>query len=99
MLPGQAPTIQEEMYDEETDTTTATVPVDLTTCSHVELQSEIYYHRELLTHSLEGRNIDLLTITSFHGIQLKREQRLPNLFPDTTTVRCNTFKNKKVDIW
>lgn len=61
-----------------------------------ELESEIYYHRELLMRSIEGRNIDLLTITSFNGIQLDREERIHNLFPDTKTVRCNTFKNKKV---
>lgn len=61
-----------------------------------DLESEIYYHRELLMRSIEGRNIDLLTITSFHGIQLDREERIQNLFPDTKTVRCNTFKNKKV---
>lgn len=96
LMPGQTSKDIKEFVDDETDV--PTVPVDLTACSHVELQSEIYYHRELLTHSIEGRNIDLLTITSFHGIQLEREQRLPHLFPDTTTVRCNIFKNKKVSL-
>lgn len=64
--------------------------------SRTELESEIYYHRELLTDSVEGRRVDLLTISSYHGIQLEREPRLKGLFPDVKTVRCNTFKNKKV---
>lgn len=64
--------------------------------SRSELEAEIYYHRELLTDSVEGRRVDLLTISSYHGIQLEREPRLNGLFPDMRTVRCNTFKNKKV---
>lgn len=78
-------------------TTTVTAYVGkLVRMSRNELESEIYYHRELLTYSVEGRRVDLLTISSYHGIQLEREPRLDGLFPDIKTVRCNTFKNKKV---
>lgn len=62
-----------------------------------DLESDIYYHRELLIESLEGRKVELLTITSFHGIQLGREQIMPNLFPENK--RCHSFiKSKKVGV-
>ena len=35
---------------------------------------EIYFKRELLTKSIEGRRVDLLTITSRHGASNQREQ-------------------------
>jgi hypothetical protein len=38
---------------------------------------QIYYHRELLTHSIEGRRVDLLTITSHDGRTEEREVRIP----------------------
>jgi cytosolic carboxypeptidase protein 5 len=56
----------------------------------------IYYYRELLINSYEERRIDLVTITSFHGIEDKREERLKNLFPDQSKPRCHTFKDKKI---
>ncbi|XP_058067258.1 uncharacterized protein LOC131216719 [Anopheles bellator] len=59
-------------------------------------RDEIYYCRELLTHSVEGRRIELLTISSFHGIQTVREPRLRNLFPDDQAQRCHTFRDKKI---
>lgn len=58
--------------------------------------NEIYYHRELLICSVEGRRVDLLTISSFHGIQEEQEERLATLFPETEKQRCQTFENKKV---
>lgn len=64
--------------------------------SQTELENDIYYHRELLINSIENRNIDLLTITSFCGISAEREERLVNLFPNKQTERCLMFKNKKV---
>jgi hypothetical protein len=59
-------------------------------------RDEIYYYRELATKSFEGRRIDLITISSFHGIQLEREPRLRNLFPEGDTPRCHKFRNKKI---
>lgn len=56
----------------------------------------LYIFRELLCHSLEGRRVDLITLTSWEGVTEEREWRLPNLFPDTATERCHIFKNKKV---
>ncbi|XP_050092098.1 uncharacterized protein LOC126575441 isoform X2 [Anopheles aquasalis] len=62
----------------------------------VDQRDEIYYCRELLTHSVEHRRIELLTISSFHGIQTAREPRLRNLFPDEQAQRCHTFRDKKI---
>ncbi|XP_075971390.1 cytosolic carboxypeptidase-like protein 5 isoform X3 [Anticarsia gemmatalis] len=56
---------------------------------------DIYYCRECLIYSLEGRRVDLLTITSHHGITSEREERLKNLFPDNVE-RPFKFQNKKV---
>ncbi|KAJ8733482.1 hypothetical protein PYW08_001780 [Mythimna loreyi] len=56
---------------------------------------DIYYTRECLIYSLEGRRVDLLTITSHHGITTEREERLRNLFPDNQE-RPFKFNNKKV---
>lgn len=62
-----------------------------------ELANDIYFHRDLLITSVEGRNIDLVTISSFHGIQSKTEDRLTNLFPNVCKRRSNVFKDKKVN--
>ncbi|XP_046963060.1 cytosolic carboxypeptidase-like protein 5 isoform X2 [Vanessa cardui] len=56
---------------------------------------DIYYCRECLIYSLEGRRVDLLTISSHHGITTEREDRLKNLFPDNQE-RPFKFQNKKV---
>ena len=39
----------------------------------------IYYHRELLTRSLEGRRIDLLTISGTNGLLDEYEATVPEL--------------------
>lgn len=57
---------------------------------------DIYYHREVATYSLDGRRLDLLTITSHHGITPYQEPRLKNLFPDLETSRPYIFVGKKV---
>lgn len=66
--------------------------------SNIDMNDEIYYKRELLINSLEGRRVDLLTITSFQGILNKREDRLENLFPEdhSSATRCHRFENKKM---
>ena len=61
-----------------------------------DILDDIYYYRELLINSIEDRRIDLLTISSFHGVQHTREDRLQHLFPDKSQQRCHTFKHKKV---
>ena len=44
---------------------------------------DIYYHRELLSRTLDGRRMDLITITSMRGLQHSaRESRVPGLFPE-----------------
>lgn len=58
---------------------------------------QIYYHRELLCHSLDKLRVDLLTITSCHGMTNCREPRFDkNLFPDKDTPRCRTFQGKRI---
>ncbi|CAI5683234.1 cytosolic carboxypeptidase-like protein 5 isoform X1 [Oreochromis niloticus] len=56
----------------------------------------VYYHRELLCHSLDGNRVDLLTVTNCSGMQDEREARLPKLFPDTNTPRPHRFPGKRV---
>ncbi|RZF46286.1 hypothetical protein LSTR_LSTR011997 [Laodelphax striatellus] len=57
---------------------------------------DIYYHRETVCFSLEGRKVDLLTISSYHGISENREPKLPNLFPEVNALRPFQFPDKKV---
>ncbi|CAO1366248.1 unnamed protein product [Diamesa serratosioi] len=61
-----------------------------------EVKDDVYYYRELLINSYEDRRVDLVTITNFHGIEEKREDRMKNLFPDQTKLRCHSFRDKKV---
>lgn len=61
-------------------------------------EKDIYFHRETIVKSLDGRSVDLLTITSFKGISDERECRLFGLFPDENKSRPYVFKNKKVQI-
>uniref|UniRef100_A0A5F8H1K8 tubulin-glutamate carboxypeptidase n=1 Tax=Monodelphis domestica TaxID=13616 RepID=A0A5F8H1K8_MONDO len=67
--------------------------------SHPSLTSpldSIYYHRELLCNSLDGLRVDLLTVSSCHGLQDEREPRLEQLFPDTSTPRPFCFSGKRI---
>nr|XP_042701357.1 cytosolic carboxypeptidase-like protein 5 isoform X3 [Chrysemys picta bellii] len=56
----------------------------------------IYYHRELLCRSLDNLRVDLLTVTSCHGMREEREPRLDNVFPDEATPRPHCFAGKRV---
>ncbi|CAL1538199.1 unnamed protein product [Lymnaea stagnalis] len=57
----------------------------------------IYYHRELLCHSLDKLRVDLITISSCHGITDLEEPKFDiNLFPDKERPRCKRFVGKKV---
>uniref|UniRef100_A0A8C2D0Z5 Cytosolic carboxypeptidase-like protein 5 n=1 Tax=Cyprinus carpio TaxID=7962 RepID=A0A8C2D0Z5_CYPCA len=62
-------------------------------CSPLE---SIYYHRELLCHSLDGHRVDLITVSSCHGLLEEREPRLERLFPDLGTPRPHGFSGKRV---
>ncbi|XP_061098464.1 cytosolic carboxypeptidase-like protein 5 isoform X2 [Conger conger] len=56
----------------------------------------VYYHREALCLSLEGRRVDLITITSCHGMMEEREPRLDKLFPESHNPRPHRFAGKRV---
>ncbi|XP_059620249.1 cytosolic carboxypeptidase-like protein 5 [Phlebotomus argentipes] len=74
----------------------ASPDVDPLQLNEEDFKSEIYFHRELLTYSVEKRRVDLITISSYHGICDEREQRLENLFPEKTRHRCHTFRGKRI---
>jgi len=57
---------------------------------------DIYYHRECAIKSLEGRRLDVLTISSYHNILMEREDRLTNMFPERSEERPYKFRDKKV---
>ncbi|XP_018570868.1 cytosolic carboxypeptidase-like protein 5 isoform X2 [Anoplophora glabripennis] len=63
---------------------------------HPYTEDDIYYVRETMCHSLEGRTIDLITISSYHGITGEREPRLKNLFTNEKVPRPQKFMGKKV---
>lgn len=62
-------------------------------------KDDIYYTRECLCYSLEGRRIDLITVSSYHNISSEREARLKNLFPNESTLRPFRFIGKKVCVY
>lgn len=50
-----------------------------------EFKEEIYFCRELLTQSLEGRNVELITITGMNGVsEEEREEEIEGLFKELT---------------
>lgn len=56
----------------------------------------IYFVRETLTRSLDGRRVELLTITDAHGASEEREADLPGLFPrGTHESRPHQFPEKR----
>ena len=57
---------------------------------------DIYYHRECVVKSLEGRRLEMLTISSYQNISMEREDRLKDLFPEKEEERPFKFRNKKV---
>ena len=61
-----------------------------------EKPDNVYYRRELLTRSLEGRRIDLLTLTGTDGQQSSTEPSLPAPLLPEGGPRPHRFKNKRV---
>lgn len=55
----------------------------------------VYYYRELLVHSLEGRRVDLITISGTNGMLEEEEARIPGLFPDGRP-RPRRFEDKRI---
>jgi hypothetical protein len=58
---------------------------------------QIYYHRELLTRSIEGRRVDLLTVSSHEGKTEEREQRIPGLFPHEKAIDREVIDRSPLD--
>ncbi|XP_078255479.1 cytosolic carboxypeptidase-like protein 5 isoform X2 [Rhinoraja longicauda] len=68
-------------------------------CKRLTLSSPadtIYYRREPLCYSLDNRRIDLITISSCHGMMVECEPRLEKLFPDHSVSRPRVFSRKQV---
>ncbi len=67
---------------------------------HLNEDKSIYYRRELLTQSCDGRRIDLITITSPDGMMKDQyEPLLSGLFPDNMNspeLRPPLFQGKEV---
>ena len=52
-------------------------------------------HREVLSHSLEGREMELITLSSYKGITTKREEPIQGCLP-LKEGRPYVFENKSV---
>lgn len=63
---------------------------------NVTCTDDIYYHRECAIKSLEGRRLDVLTISSYRNISMEREDRLSDMFPEKSEERPYKFWDKKV---
>jgi hypothetical protein len=60
-----------------------------------EIGKKIFFHREVLTRTLEGRPLDLITLTSPDGMTKNREELLDGLFP-AGDERAPVFRGKKI---
>ncbi|GIL91552.1 hypothetical protein Vretifemale_19153 [Volvox reticuliferus] len=58
--------------------------------------SRIYYRRQLLTRSLEGRRVELITITDCYGASGEAESPLPGVFQHDPGPPSATFREKTV---
>ena len=46
------------------------------------MKDDVYFHREILGHSLEGRFVELITITAKNKMKEEREDTIEGLFPE-----------------
>jgi hypothetical protein len=60
------------------------------------LADDIYYHKECAIKSLEGRRLDILTISSYYNILPEREIKIKGLYPFKHDKRAYKFQDKKV---
>lgn len=58
-------------------------------------ENSIYFYCENSVNSLDGRPCHVITVSSFGGIENKREKKIQGLFPDKGE-RCQQFSGKKV---
>jgi hypothetical protein len=75
--------------------------LDNTHTNNLKEEGSIYYQREVVTRSGDGRRIDLITISSVDGIAHNNEHEplLPGLFPDNLnkpSLRPPVFSQKEV---
>lgn len=63
------------------------------------LADDIYYHRECAIKTLEGRRLDILTISSYYNKSVEREAKIKDLFPEKDEERPFKFYDKKVKIY
>jgi hypothetical protein len=54
---------------------------ELLTALEQTVADNIYFHREVITRTVEKRKVELLTISDFTKILSDREPTLPNLYP------------------
>lgn len=54
----------------------------------------VYFHRELLTSSLEDRNVELITISGHNEKSEDREEPIKNLFPVISSPKKGGGKNR-----
>ena len=65
--------------------------------STIASEEDIYWKREVLIHSLDGRNVELITLSSKEGIMDETEEPLLHCFPNSVqNNRARKFQNKKI---
>lgn len=70
---------------------------DKTPAKLEQMSPKIYFHRELACRSLQGRRVELITLSDTTGISVDREPVLDKLFPEVhQKPRARKFAGKKV---